>query len=348
LDDRGVKGSAWRRELVLGAVILVAALAIPGLAVLLAGKSPFAAFSAMIFYTLGTPNGFAEVVVRAIPLTLMGLGVAVAFRAGIFNIGGDGQLIVGAIAAVALSPWLGLLPAPFGLAAFLAVGFAAGGLLGALVGWLRARFEANEIIVTIMLNYVALQLLAWAIRGPLQERMHFMPNSFPIAAALELPLLIAGSRVHAGLVVALAAALILFVVLRYTSFGFKLAVVGENREAAPFAGIADRRVIVLAMLVSGGLAGLAGAVEIAGLHHKLQDDFAGGYGLASIAVALMARLSPIFIPFASLLFGVFYVGAGALQRQAGIPFPIVWIIEGVVILGFLGYGALARRDAMAR
>jgi ABC-type uncharacterized transport system permease subunit len=178
--------------------------------------------------------------------------------------------------------------------------------------------------------------------------MRFMPNSFAIPAALELPLLIADSRVHAGLVVALAAALILFVVLRHTSFGFRLAVIGENRDAARFAGIADRRVIVLAMLVSGGLAGIAGAVEIAGLHHKLQDDFAGGYGLASIAVALMARLSPLGIPFAALLFGVFYVGAGALQRQAGIPFPIVWIIEGVVILAFLGYGALGRRDAMAR
>jgi general nucleoside transport system permease protein len=348
LDDGAVRGRGWTRELALGIGILVIALAIPGLAVLLAGKSPFAAFAAMIFYTLGTHAGFAEVVVRAIPLTLMGLGVAVAFRAGIFNVGGDGQLIVGAIAAVTLSPWLGLLPAPLGIIAFLTVGFVAGGLLGAVVGWLRARFEANEIIVTIMLNYVALQLLTWAIRGPLQEKMHFMPNSFPIPTSLELPLLIADSRVHAGLVVALLAALILYVVLRHTSFGFKLAVIGENREVAPFAGIADHRIIVLAMLVSGGLAGLAGAVEIAGIHHKLQDDFAGGYGLASIAVALMARLSPIFIPFAALLFGVFYVGAGALQRQAGIPFPIVWIIEGVVILAFLGYGALGRRGAMAR
>jgi ABC-type uncharacterized transport system permease subunit len=348
LDDRGVRRKAGAREIAIGVTILAAVLAFLALAVLLAGKSPFAAFSAMIFYTLGTANGFQEVVVRAIPLTMMGLGVAVAFRAGIFNVGGDGQLIVGAIAAVTLSPWLGLLPAPLGLIAFLTVGFVIGGLLGALVGWLRARFAANEIIVTIMLNYVALQLLTWAIRGPLQEKLRFMPNSFPIPASLELPLLIADSRVHAGLVIALAAAAILYVVLRHTSFGFKLAVIGENREVAPFAGIADHRMIVLAMLVSGGMAGLAGAVEIAGIHHKLQDDFAGGYGLAAIAVALMARLSPIFIPFAALLFGVFYVGAGALQRQAGIPFPIVWIIEGVVILAFLGYGALGRRDVMAR
>ena len=333
-----------RRDVFWGLVILFAVAVIPGLCILAAGKSPFAAYAALFGYTLGTGNGFAEVVVRAIPLTLMALGVVAAFRTGIFNIGGDGQLITGAIIAVTLSPWLGRLPAPTGLLAFLLVGFLGGGALGAFVGWLRARFDANEIIVTIMLNYVALQFLTWLIRGPLQEPMHIFPRSFAIASSLELPLLIGGTRVHAGLIVALAAALIMYLILRHTAFGFRMVTVGENRAAAPFAGINDRRTIVLAMLLSGGLAGLAGAVEIAGLHHKLQDDFAAGYGLAAIAVALMARLRPVGVPFTALLFGVFYIGVGALQRQAGIPFPIVWIIEGVVILAFLAYGALIRRN----
>jgi len=333
------------REFAIGALILFIAAVLPALCILAAGKNPVAAYVALIGYTLGTINGFAEVVVHAIPLTLIGLGVVVAFRAGIFNIGGDGQLITGAIVAVMFSPWLGILPAPLSPILFLGVGFLGGAALGALVGWLRARFDANEIIVTIMLNYVALQFLGWVIRGPLQEPMHIFPRSFAIPAAIELPILFADTRVHAGLLIALAAAVVLYVAMRYTAFGFRLVAVGENREAAPFAGIADRRTIVLAMLVSGGMAGLAGAVEIAGLHHKLQDDFAAGYGLAAIAVALMARLNPLGVPFTALLFGVFYVGTGALQREAGIPFPIVWIIEGVAILAFLAYGALARRAA---
>jgi general nucleoside transport system permease protein len=337
--------STSRRDLLIAVSILIAVAAVPAMFILAAGKSPFAAYAALIGYTLGTANGFAEVVVRAIPLTLIGLGVATAFRAGIFNIGGDGQLIIGAICGVAIAPWLGLMPVPLGLFGYLLIGFAGGAALGALVGWLRARFDANEIIVTIMLNYVALQLLTWVIRGPLQEPARIFPRSFPIPGVLELPVLIDNTRVHAGLVVALVAALILYIVMQRSAFGFRLIVVGENRTAAPFAGINDRRTIVLAMLVSGGLAGLAGAVEIAGLHHKLQDDFASGYGLAAIAVALMARLNPLGVPFTALLFGVFYVGAGALQRQAGIPFPIVWIIEGAVILAFLAYGALARRSA---
>lgn len=337
--------AALRRDLLLGASILLAVAIVPGLFILAAGKSPLAAYAALLGYTLGTANGFAEVVVRAIPLTLIGLGVAVAFRGGVFNIGGDGQLIVGAIAGVALSPWLGHMPGPLGLLGFLVIGFAGGAALGALVGWLRARFDANEIIVTIMLNYVALQLLTWLIRGPLQEPMHIFPRSFAIPPSLELPLLVSDSRVHAGLVLALIAAAALWVIMRHSAFGFRVAAIGDNRWAAPFAGISDRRTIVETMLVSGGMAGLAGAVEIAGIHHKLQDDFAAGYGLAAIAVALMARLNPLAVPLTALLFGVFYVGAGALQRQAGIPFPIVWIIEGTVILAFLAYGAVIRRAA---
>jgi len=336
-----------RHDLEKSAGILAAALAIPALFILAAGKSPIAAYGALVGYTLGSVNGFSEVVVHAIPLTLMGLGVAVAFRGAIFNIGGDGQLIVGAVMAVALSPWLGRLPIPLGLLGFLAAGFAGGAALGAIVGWLRARFDANEIIVTIMLNYVALQLLAWVIRGPLQEPMHIFPSSFSIVSQLYLVPLFAGSPVHGGLIVALLAAAIVHVAMRHTAFGFRVTVIGESSGAAAYAGISWKRTIVEAMLVSGGLAGLAGAIEIAAIHHKLQDDFASGYGLTAIAVALMARLSPLGVPFTALLFGVFYAGAGALQREASIPFPIVWIIEGTAIFAFLLYGVAARRAAAA-
>lgn len=315
------------------ALVLAAALAVPTAFVALAGKDPLASWTTLIGYTLGSWPGFAEVLVAAIPLTLIGLGLAIAFRAGIFNIGADGQLIGGAVLAAALTP----LVAPAGPVAFLAIGFAGGALLGALVGWLRARFGASEIIVTIMLNYVAFQLLAWVIRGPLQEPMRLFPRSAVIPANLELPLLVADTRLHVGLALALAAGIALHFVFSRTAFGYRLAVIGSAPGAALYAGIRERAVVVIAMLLSGGFAGLAGAVEIAGIHHRLEDNFAEGYGLIGIAVALMARLHPLAVPFAALLFGVFQVGSGALQRELAVPFPIVWIFAGTIVLAVLAW-----------
>jgi simple sugar transport system permease protein len=321
--------------------IFAAAFLVPTVFVVLAGKDPLASWTTLLGYTLGSWNGFSEVLVATIPLTLIGLGLAIAFRAGVFNIGADGQLIAGAVLAVALAP----LAAPLGLPAFLLLGFAGGAAMGALVGWLRARFNANEIIVTIMLNYVAIQLLAWVIRGPLQEPMRLFPRSAVIPESLHLPLLIADSRLHGGLLVALAAALMLAFVLSRTSFGYRLDVVGSSHGAAAYAGIRERRVVVAAMLLSGGCAGLAGAVEIAGIHQRLEDNFAEGFGLIGIAVALMARLRPLAVPFAALLFALFQVGSGALQRELAVPYPIVWIFAGTIVLAIL---ALQCRSSLSR
>ena len=333
---------AWVQQ---GAIV-VAALVVPSIFILLAGKNPVSTWTLLLGYTLGTWNGFSDVLVNAIPLTLLGLGVAVAFRAGIFNIGGDGQLICGAVLAVALAPQLAGL-GWLGLPLFLLAGAVGGGLAGGLVGWLRTRFAANEIIVTIMMNYVALQMLTWVIRGPLQEPMRIFPRSYSIDAALQLPVLDPGSRLHAGLFVALAAVIVLQLVLSRSAFGFRLAVLGENPGAAAYAGINAGGTIILGLLLSGALGGLAGAVEIAGVFGKLEDNFAAGFGLSAVAVALMARLNPWAVPLTAILFGVFYVGSGALQRQMGLPFPLVWIIQGVVILAFLASRAVRQRQMQA-
>jgi simple sugar transport system permease protein len=233
-----------------------------------------------------------------------------------------------------------------GLPLYLLLGFLGGGMAGALVGWLRARFGANEIIVTIMFNYVAVQLLTWVNRGPLQEAARIFPRSYLIGESLHLPVLLEGSRVHGGLLIAVAAALLVYLLMSRTSFGFRLAVLGENPDAASYAGIGRNAMVVWAMFLSGGLAGLAGATEVAGLYHRLEDGFADGLGLAAIAVALMARVNALAVPFAALFFGVFFAGAGALQRQAGVPFPIVWIIQGTVIFAFLALGWAARQRAV--
>lgn len=323
--------------------IVLGVVCVPSIFILIAARDPLAAWSAFFGYALGTSIGFSEVVVHAIPLTLIGAGVAIAFRAGLYNIGGDGQLICGAVLAVALAKELSALGA-LGLPVFMLMGFIGGGLVGALVGWLRERFNANEIIVTILFNYIALQLLTWVNRGPLQDPMRIFPRSYLIPDNLFLSVVWDGTRVHTGLWIALAAAGLLFVLMTRTAFGFKAAVVGTNPEAASYAGIDRRATVIATLFFSGALAGLAGAVEIAGLHHRLEDGFSEGFGLSAIAVALLARLNALLVPFAAMLFGVFYVGAGALQRQADIPFPLIWIIEAAVIFGFLALGAVRHRS----
>lgn len=338
-----MRKSLWWAAL---AVVVVTAL-VPAFFIIAAGKNPLTAYVSLLAYTLGTTNGFYEVLTHCIPLTLVGLGVAVAFRAGVFNIGGDGQFLMGAMAAFACAPLFAGLPVPLGLALYLAVGFAGGAALGALVGWLRVRFRASEIISTIVLNFIVLQLLSWVIRGPLQEPSRLMPWSDYLPETLLLPNLIEGSRVHYGLIVAVLAVVVLAILIKKTAFGFRLTAVGRNPFAARYAGLREKRVIVWAMLISAGMAGLAGSVQVAGIYERLQDNFSSGYGQAAIAIALMARLSPLWVPPMAVLFAIFYVGAGVLQREANIPFPIVYIIEGVVILGFLCFDAISNKKGTA-
>ncbi len=347
MDGRAVNPTAdfpgLARTAAISGAILIAAAALGGVFILAAGVDPLAAYGALIGHALGTANGFNEVVVRAIPLTLAGLGIAIAFRANVFNIGADGQIVIGAVGAFWITAAVGPGPAWIAVLWFLGLGAAFGAAYGGLAGWLRARWNANEIIVTIMLNYIALQLLGWAVRGPLQEGIGIWPRSDRIPDILQFDLVVAQSRVHEGLFVAVAATIVVFVLLRYTAFGFQLRAVGINPFAARYGGTDDRRVILLAMAMSGALAGLAGAVEIAGIHHRLQDNFAPGFGITAIAVALLARLNPLGVPLAALLFGVLHVGSGVLQRESAVPFPIVWVIEGLVILAVLIIGVAAAR-----
>jgi simple sugar transport system permease protein len=312
----------------LGLVLGVAAL-IPSLFVLLAGQNPWHVLTTLLLYAFG-PQGWSEVLVHAIPLTLIGLGVAFALRAGLFNIGADGQLIAGAVSSVFFAPYFtgwGIA----GLVAFIIVGFAGGAAVGMFVGYLRERFNASEIIVTIMLNYVAVQMVSYLIRGPMEDPMRFFPRSYAIPPDCVLPVIVQGTRLHAGLFVALVMVVLFAVVQRQTVLGFQSSVFGANPGAATYAGFQVKRLTIVVMAISGGLGGLAGAVEVGGIYQRIVDNMGEGFGLAGIAVALIARLEPVAIPFAACLFGIFFAGAGALQRELALPFPLVWIVEATVI-----------------
>lgn len=309
--------------------------------VMAAGANPAGVVYGILERALFTRAGLLEAVLRTIPLTIMGLGIAIAFRARVFNIGMDGQLIAGAALAVGLAP---LLPAnTAGMLLFLALGLAGGAALGGVAGLIKARFGGNEIIATIMLNYIAIQILSWLVRGPMQESAGIIPRSDPIDAALRLPVLLAGTRVHGGLLVAVAAVILVALVVGRTRFGFRLDVVGANAHAAHYAGLRPAALAGWALVLSGALAGLAGAVEVAGLYGRLQEGFAPGFGIAAIAVALVARLNPLLVPVSAFGFSLIYVGLGALARNGTVPFPLINVLEGAVILVFLAASLLPRQ-----
>lgn len=335
--------AAMRRD-ALAAVVLLVLMVVA--AIVLAGASPVAVVSGVAERALMTRTGLLEALLRTIPLTIMGLGIALAFRARVFNIGMDGQLIAGSVLAVAAASWLPANAA--GLMLFLALGILGGAFWGGLAGFIKARFGGNEIIVTIMLNYIAIQLLSWLVRGPMQESMKIIPRTDAIDRALRLPIIFEGTRVHVGIFIALVLGLAVALLAQRSRFGFKLDVVGANEHAARYAGIGPRRIGGLVLLLSGAFGGLAGAVEISGLYGRLQEGFAPGFGITAIAVALVARLNPLLVPLSAFLFSLLYVGLGSLARNGAVPFPLINILEGTVILLFLaGSIAFGRRRQVA-
>lgn len=316
----------------LGAVIL-----------LLAGHDPLAIYGAMLGGTFGSAGGRAETLVKATPLILAGLGVSVAFRMLVWNIGAEGQLHLGAIAAAGTA--LYLLPgAPaWLLIPAMALAGALGGALWALIpAALRAFAQVNEIITSLMLNYVAIALADYLVYGPWRNPQgRGFPGTAPIPDAGWLPRL-PGTRVHLGLAFGLAAALILFVALRRTVWGYEIRVIGENPAAARYAGMDIKRNILLVMALSGGLAGLAGMSELGGIAHQLQRNLSPGYGYTAIIVAWLGRLNPWAIVVVACLFAALLVGGDQLQLATGLPAAIAPLLQGMILFFVLGSEILAR------
>jgi simple sugar transport system permease protein len=299
----------------------------------LLGYPAWRALAALLSGSIGSGPAWTSTCLKSAPLLLTGLAVALSFRTGVWNIGAEGQLLLGALCAAAVATRTGL-PAPLLAPITLLAGVVGGGALAAVAGVLRAARGVSEVISTILLNFVAIQLVALAVHGPLQEVTRAYPQSDPLPAAALLPAL---GRIHLGVPVAVGVALALHALTFHTSLGFRFRAVGLSDTAARFAGIRPERHRVLALTLAGAVAGAAGAFEVAGVTGRLYEELSPGTGYTAIAVALLARLHPLAMVPSSLFFGALEAGTSAMQRDAGVPSVVTEIVQGIVILLSVGF-----------
>jgi len=323
----------------IGAVLL--ALLFGSVMLMVLGADPLESYAAMYEGAFGSVNAIADTLVRATPLLFVGVGICIAFRGGVINIGGEGQLIMGALGctvfvlnAEGLPGWLII---PLGMLC----GFLAGAIYGGIAGYLKARLDVNEILTTIMLNVIAVQLMNYLLAGPLiaprqVEMGTRIPETARFTHAADLPRMVP-TRLHAGAGVALVIAILAWVLLWRTTIGYRIRAVGLNYFASRYAGIPVQRYALMALTLSGALAGLAGAVQVLGLHHRMFTDgsaagFTGSAGFNGIVAALFGALHPLGTIPASVLFGGLLVGANKLQRVAQVPSALAITLNGLVVV----------------
>ncbi|MCC6559097.1 MAG: ABC transporter permease [Polyangiaceae bacterium] len=298
------------------------------------GGDPVAAYAGLIEGAFGSARALSETAVWATPYLLAGLGVALAFQGGLFNIGAEGQLAVGAVAAAWAGCALPGLPAALHVPFVLLSGALAGAAWGGIPGWLKARTGGHEVINTIMLNYIALNAVSWLLNGPMKDPTggNIISRTRLIAEGARVPPLADGLRVHWGFPLALAIAAAVSFGLRRTTLGFAIRTAGASPDAARYAGVSVPRALVITMALSGALAGLAGAVDVSALNHRHELGFSQGYGFDAVAVALLGRTHPAGVVLAALLFGAMRNGATRMQFLTQIPVDVISVIQALILL----------------
>jgi general nucleoside transport system permease protein len=301
------------------------------------GYQPFPVYGAMLQGAFGSKRCIGESLVSTIPLLFGGLGFAIAYRCGLFNIGLEGQITMGGIAAAFFGFALPEMPVILHVSICVLAGALAGAAWGFIPGYLKARFGIHEVIGVIMLNHIAFKIAAYLVsmQGPMKDTLDDMPASPVIQDSAKIARIMRGSRIHWGIVLAVLTAFIIWVLLFKTRLGFKIRAVGKNRYAAETMGIGIKKHIVLTLSISGALGGLAGAVEILGVHYRLFAAFSPGYGFDAIAVALLGMVHPIGIIASSFLFGVLRSGSVFMQALYGVNKDMVSVITGIIVL-FMG------------
>lgn len=335
----------------------LAALAVGAVMLILLGANPLQSYAAMLDGAFGSQNAIADTIVKATPLLLVGLGICIAFRGGVINIGGEGQLIAGAVFGTYVGLSFPDSPALVVVTMALFGGFVAGAIWGGIPGVLKAYYGVNEILSTIMMNAIAIQIMNFLLRGPMidpvqLERASRIPETERLTRAFDLPRLIP-TRLHLGALIALVLAFLVYVFLWRTTIGYRIRSVGLNPEASTYAGINVKRYVVLSLLLSGAFAGLAGAVQVYGVHHFMFTDgsaagFTGSAGFNGIVAALFGKLHPLGTIPASILFGALLVGANRLQRVSQVPSALITALNGLVVVFVVSSELWSRRMARAR
>jgi general nucleoside transport system permease protein len=346
MNSWGTKIVDWLGRLPNFLVTIVSALlafGVGAIMIAISGISPWVAYKELIISAVGSEYALTETLVKMIPLLLAGLGMALAFRGKLFNIGAEGQIYMGALGAGAIGLFCGPISPWLGIALIMLAGFICGGIWAGIAGVLKERFGFNEIIVTLMMNYIAIGITSYLVGGPWRDPMATEPFTAKFAEGARLPVIWSGSTLHAGLIIGLVATLVLWWVIRQTVYGYQLTVTGLNAEAARYGGVKTGSLIVLTMFISGGLAGLAGVSEIAGIQHRILEGFSPGYGYTAIAIAFLGRLHPIGVLLAAFFFAALVVGAEGMQIVTGVPVTIVLLIEGLVLLFVIGSDFLRKR-----
>lgn len=364
---------------------MLVAFLIGAVILLLQGVNPLEAYQAMVVGAFGSKNGLADTLVKAIPLMLVGLGIAIAFRGGVINIGAEGQLIVGALFTTFIGVQIGAqFPGTPGILLGLIGGGLMGAIWGAIPGYLKARLGVNEILSTVMMNQIAIQIGYYLLRGPMIDPAELeagtgIPHSARLPREVDMSrftdvaeslgftqsaddlgltgytaevygVLVEPSRLHVGLIFAIVMAILIYIFLWRTTIGYRIRAVGLNASASKYAGMGVQRTMVLSMTLSGMMAGLAGAVEILGLHHRMFEPVAvsAGYGFSGIVAALFGKLHPLGIIPASILFGGLLVGGDKMQRATQVPQVLIPALLGLVVLLVITSDYFIKRRANRR
>lgn len=344
-------------DALLPVIATLAALAVGAVMLILLGANPLQSYGAMFDGAFGSQNAIADTIVKATPLLLVGLGICIAFRGGVINIGGEGQLIAGAVVGTYVGLSFPESPALVVVPAALFGGFLAGAIWGGIPGLLKAYYGVNEILSTIMMNAIAVQIMNFLLRGPMidpvqLERASRIPETARLSRAFDLPRLVP-TRLHLGALIAVLLAVAVYIFLWRTTIGYRIRAVGLNPEASTYAGINVKRYVVLSLLLSGAFAGLAGAVQVFGVHHFMFTDgsaagFTGSAGFNGIVAALFGKLHPIGTIPASFIFGALLVGANSLQRVSQVPSALITALNGLVVVFVVSSEIWSRRMARAR
>ena len=344
-------------DLLLPLLATLAALGVGAVMLQLLGANPISAYSALLNGAFGSQNALADTIVRATPLLLVALGICIAFRAGVINIGGEGQLVAGAILGTLVGLWFPDAPGIVIIPAALVAGFIGGAIWGGIPGVLKAYYNVNEILSTIMLNIIAVQGMNYLLRGPMIDPAQAslasrIPQTARLAQAFDLPRWVP-TRLHMGALLAVILAFVVYIFLWRTTIGYRIRAVGLNPDASRYAGINVKRNVVLALLLSGAFAGLAGAVQVYGVHHRMFTDgslagFTGSAGFNGIVAALFGKLNPIGAIPASFIFGALIVGANSLQRAMQVPAALITALNGLVVVFVVSSDIFSRRLARSR